>query len=276
MEAYVWLPPGSYPDMSEALCHMACDIFQSLASGSPSGSPSADRSESSSSGHDAPESSLLDTLMDSEDDVLGMASAYYCASTQGCLDAGGLDDVVALQGHLTGVALEPIERELAVYSPAWAPAPAHHSPRTAAAAAGEGDSGPWGHGFGSSGVGDGGEESSDGDGEESGEAFSPPAGPLSAAAVAERPPTPLHGATWRRPPPPSARLDVRLLDASVQMCAATFATQDDQYQAAAIESMAELLNDRTHASAFSSVNVRDLCTRARAPRNIQTKTWELQ
>jgi hypothetical protein len=65
----------------------------------------------------------------------------------------------------------------------------------------------------------------------------------------------LHGATWRRPPLSSARLENRLLDASIQMCAATFATQDDHYQAAAIESMAELLIDRSfaNASAFSSV-----------------------
>lgn len=88
MEAYVWLPPGSYPDMSETLCHMACDIFRSLAASSPS--PSSDRSDSSNSpsssvsGHsgDAPESSLLATLVDSEDDVLGMMSSYYCASNQ--------------------------------------------------------------------------------------------------------------------------------------------------------------------------------------------------
>lgn len=93
MEAYLWLPPGSYPDMSELLCHMACDIFRSLASSTPtsssSSSSSSDRNSdlggsSSSSGSDAPESSLLETLVNPEDNVLGMMSSYYCASNQVC------------------------------------------------------------------------------------------------------------------------------------------------------------------------------------------------
>jgi len=88
MEAYLWLPPGSYPDMSELLCHMACDIFRSLASSAPpSSASSSDRSSSSgdpggSSSGDAPESSLLETLVNPEDNVLGMMSSYYCASNQ--------------------------------------------------------------------------------------------------------------------------------------------------------------------------------------------------
>ena len=39
--------------------------------------------------------------------------------SNGALDAGSLDDIVALQVHLTGAPLDNIERELAVYSPTW-------------------------------------------------------------------------------------------------------------------------------------------------------------
>jgi len=162
---------------------------------------------------------------------------------QGSLDAsGGLDACIALQAHLTGVPLEPIERELAVYSPSWSPLSSSTS------SYGDHDVSSGGDGADSVGYGS--------DGYSSNTHAAAGAGPGGGGSGSERPPTPLHGATWRRPPSSSARLENRLLDASIQMCAATFATQDDHYQAAAIESMAELLIDRSfaNASAFSSVN----------------------
>mmetsp|Transcript_47750 Transcript_47750/g.132586 ORF Transcript_47750/g.132586 Transcript_47750/m.132586 type:complete len:1277 (+) Transcript_47750:1600-5430(+) len=166
MEAYVWLPPGCFPDQTEAVFRWAVNTFRGQVGMG-----------------DNNESSLLETLVNPDDDPLGVMSPYYCQSN-GALDAGSLDDIVALQVHLTGAPLDSIERELAVYSPTW-----------------EG----------------------------------PDAGP----------PTPLHGARWRRPPPPSARIDVRLLDASILLMAATFSYQDHHDQSAAIEMLAGLLAEKS-------------------------------
>ncbi len=49
-----------------------------------------------------------------QDAPLGMLSSAYCGSG-GTVDAGGIDDLIALQANLSGAPLEPIERELAVY-----------------------------------------------------------------------------------------------------------------------------------------------------------------
>jgi len=166
-----------------------------------------------------------------------------------------LDACIALQAHLTGVALEPIERELAVYSPSWSPTSSSSLSSSPSSASHDAASSSGGYGGGGS-AGDDDIDYGDGDSSSGAHAGAGGAGASGAGGAGpERPPTPLHGATWRRPPLSSARLENRLLDASIQMCAATFATQDDHYQAAAIESMAELLIDRSfaNASAFSSV-----------------------
>lgn len=166
-----------------------------------------------------------------------------------------MDACIALQAHLTGVALEPIERELAVYSPSWSPTSSSSLSSSPSSASHDAASSSGGYGGGGS-AGDDDIDYGDGDSSSGAHAGAGGAGASGAGGTGpERPPTPLHGATWRRPPLSSARLENRLLDASIQMCAATFATQDDHYQAAAIESMAELLIDRSfaNASAFSSV-----------------------
>jgi hypothetical protein len=185
---------------------MACEIFLS------------------SSNDDWVESALLSSLLNQDDSALSMQSSNY-ASHQCSIDIGGLDELVAMQAQLSGSPLESIERELAVYSPSWAP---HHV-----------DDGASGSGFGG-GFGDALKDDVGVFGPsfsfnemsltKSIEKMSSSSYSSNSSSYRQVSPTPLHGANWRLPPPPSSRLETRLLDASVLVMATTFACQDDNYQ----------------------------------------------
>ena len=61
MEAYVWLPPGCFPDQTEAVFRWAVNTFRGQVGMG-----------------DNNESSLLETLVNPDDDPLGVMSPYYC------------------------------------------------------------------------------------------------------------------------------------------------------------------------------------------------------
>ena len=116
-----------------------------------------------------------------------------------------------MQAHMSGVPLDPMERELAVHSPAWEPPNTHKHANQSRPRSGPGGGSAFrfeGPSYGSEG---------------------PSYGSWSIRHACA-PPTPLHGSSWRKPPAPAPRLAVRLLDSAVLMIAATFASQDDQYQ----------------------------------------------
>ena len=175
-----------------------------------------------------------------------------------------MDEIVALQVHLTGAPLDNIERELAVYSPTWEVCSLRLWLRLRTSA----------------------------------HLTSPHVASLHVTLIlilmrtltltltlaltfyetcltclsqgpATGPPTPLHGAKWRRPPPPSARIDVRLLDASILLAAATFSYQDTHDQSAAVDMLAGTEGPqryvptrlRTELSMFSVFTSRHLTSR---------------
>eukprot|EP00752_Nemacystus_decipiens_P013802 g12254.t1 len=217
MECFAWLPPNTFPSSSARLFKWSLDHLKMYTLNDV-------------------QSSLLPELLHPDDAVLSVASSAKVPMSSGVgslVEGEDSDRVLAQVALVSGVTIGPQERDAMVCSAeVWAgrgPSPARkrrdleNSPPTPLHASSS--------------------RTQTTPPSSSSDAFAPGAGGGAGGAVA---------GGWRRPLPSSASINVRLLDAAVQVFAASFGQQTEESKLEGVSGLVEALPEYLQASAASS------------------------
>jgi hypothetical protein len=123
MEAYAWLPPGSYPTTSELLFRWSVSqLAETIGAGASWGPSSQGGAGGAPPGGFTPatdllvENSMLSELVSKEDSLLDYKSTFRGSLSTGNLEVDVTPDILAMQVHLSGLPLEDREKDSSICS----------------------------------------------------------------------------------------------------------------------------------------------------------------